>query len=318
MVCFCDKPLAAVPASFAKMNLAFSPPKIPLQMTAALGLHASFPPNMRLDMRLAAMLPSLPTISLGAGGPALMQLHLAMGMFPLFDLPKLQAALNLAATSFKANVTPMLKFLMQIKIVPLLQLAMIARLELALAALNINLAAGFPSFPSVPIPKFALTMPQIGKLKLLLGLPIALQFSEMLGIPLAKLPSFFKALATLKVPTINLNLMMRISLVLDAIATIQLAFGAAALTPAGLAAIAAKLNLYASLPLPALLPPLNLHLMLAGLPTLPAIQAALAAPAISLNLPMIPWLPMLNAMVALNLGLNATFPLTVSCPCPFG
>lgn len=319
MVCFCHKPLAAVPSAFAAMNLAFSPPTIPLQMNAALAIKASFPPPLRLDMQLAALLPKLPNVTLGAGAPALMQLKLAMGLFPIFDLPKLQAALTVAAQSFNANVTPMLKFLMQIKIVPLLKLALIARLQLALDALKINLAAGLPPIPAgASVAKFKLTPPQVGKLHLVLGLPIALQFAETLGTPVAKLPAFFKALASLKLPSINLNLMMRISMVLDAIATIQAAFGAAALTPAGLSAIAAKLKLYAALPLPALLPPLDLHLKLAALPPLPSIHAALKAPAVSLSLPMIPWLPTLSAMVALNLGLGATFPLTVSCPCPFG
>ncbi len=327
MACFCKMPLAGVPAAFASMNLAFSPPTIPIQMNAALAIGASFPSfPPRLDMQLAAMLPKLPSINLGLGGPALMQLKLAMGLFPIFDLPKLQLALDMAAQSFAANVKPMMQFMMQLKVLPLLKLALIARLQLALDALKINLAAGMPSMPtgsSSIIAKLALTTPQIGKLNLMLGLPIALQFSETLGMPVGKLPSFFSALARLKLPAamlnLNLNLMLRISLVLDAIATIQAAFGPAALTPAGLASIAAKLKLYASLPLPALLPPLNLHMQLAALPPLPAIQAALKSPAISANLvlPSIPWLPTLSAMLGLSLGLNATFPLTVDCPCPF-
>ncbi|MEO0992594.1 MAG: hypothetical protein AAFX62_02175 [Pseudomonadota bacterium] len=323
MVCFCHIPLSHVPASFAKMNLSFTPPTIPLQMNAALAL--GFGNSMRLDMAIALWMQNLRLPSLKLNGGLMAQLKIALGMFDLFDLPKLQAQLALGVQSLKANALPKLAFLAKLNLAAVLQLAMVARLQLALDALKINLSAWAPTpTMSMRIAPFALKPPQLVMGQMLLGVPIALKFSETLGVPVSRLGSHFRALASIKPPSLGISVqaMMKICMALEAIMTIKAAFGVNALSPAGLSSIAAKLKLYAGLPLP-VIPPLNLQAKLDGLPSLPDLKlgaGALPPSGLSLQLPQIPILPTLNLLATLAITLNANFNISPCGPggCAFG
>ncbi|MEM9146859.1 MAG: hypothetical protein AAGC57_11720 [Pseudomonadota bacterium] len=324
MACFCKTPMATAPSAFAAMNLKFSPPKIPLQMHAALSLGGGG--SLRLDMQIAAFMQSLRLPSFSLNGGLMAQLKIALGMFDLFDIPKLMLQLKMGTESLQAHALPALSFLAKLNLSALLQLAMVARLQLALDALKINLAAGMPPVPTSFSfnPHFALKPPQLQLGTMILGIPIAMKFSETLGVPVNRMSSHFAALAKIKPPQlgISVNAMLKMCMALDAIATIQAAFGANALSPSGLSGIAAKLKLYAGLPIPDIpLPPLALNAKLDGLPSLDALSAgvgALPAGGLTLQLPNIPILPMLNLMAALNACINLNFPGACKGGCPFG
>ncbi len=313
MACFCDLSAQRLP-NYAGMRFNFTPPTIPLQMKLGLmlGLQGD---SLRLDAGISAWMGSVALPSLSFNPGALLQLQLAMGMFDLLDLPKLQAQLALAANSITHNIWPRLSFLLSLNLTPILQLALIARLQLALAKLNLDLTAGYPGGPNahmIRIRPFQLRPPQITMGKLLLGLPFALQLQAQLGGP-ARASSHFSAMARLSPPKfglgISIPLLLKLAMILEAIMTIRLAFGIDALSSDGLSRIAAMLKLYLALPLPSPMPDLSLDLML-DLPSLPALQAAWssAPSSFSLSLPSLglPIMLSLSAMVALQatLGLN--------------
>lgn len=314
MACFCYIPAATHLPNFAAMRLQFTPPTIPLQMQAALALGMGN--STRLDMSIAAWMGSvkLPNIMLSAG--PLLQMNLALGLFDLFDPLKLQMQLNTALGSFHANIWPKVAFLAKINIRPILQLAIIARLQLALDALKINLsaAAGMPSSAAMTA-RFALKPPQITMGQMLLALPIALKFQAQLG-GFGAMSSYFSAMARIPMPklAISIPLMLRLALVLEAILAIQAAFGINALSSGGLSQIAAKLKLYMGLPLPSPLPPLDLALKLPALPSLPDLQmAASSAPSsFHFQMPAIPIMAAINAVLALNATLK--LPLDACSP----
>lgn len=314
MACFCRIPMQTAPQALAAMNFSFTPPTIPLQMSAALAIGGGG--SMRLDMAIAAWMQSLKLPSIKLNGGLFAQLKIAMGMFDLFDLPNLNAQLALGAQSLKANVLPSLQFLAKLNLSAVLRLAMIARLQLALDALKINLSAGMPTPPGTFSfnARFALTPPKIMLGQMILAIPIALGLSAKLGVPATSLGSHFSALAKIKPPSIGISMpmMLKICMALDAIATIKLAFGINAMTSAGLSQIAAKLRLYAALPMPNIpLPPLALMMKLDGLPSLPDLKAgagAIPASGLSVSLPVIPILPHLTLMATLAATLNLNFP----------
>ncbi len=322
MACFCHIPATTQLPSYAKMRLQFTPPTIPLQMK--LGLALGLGSSTRLDMSMAAWMGSvsLPNIMLTPG--PLLQMNLALGMFDLFDLPKLQAQLQMASDSFYTNVWPKIAFLAKINFMPILQLAAIARLQLALDKIGVNLAAGYPAPSSASMNlRFALTPPQVHMGQMLLALPIALKFQAALG-GFGAMTSYFNAMAGLKMPTLGLGLsfplILRLALVLEAIMTIQAAFGIDALSSSGLSQIAATLKLYLGLPLPSPLPPLDLAMKLPDLPSLPDLQAAAgsAPSSFALQMPAIPIMVAINAMVALNATLNLPLNACSGGACPFG
>lgn len=325
MACFCRIPMETAPAALASMKFNFTPPTIPLQMNAALALGGG---SMRLDMAISAWMQSIKIPSIMLNGGLMAQLNIAMGMFDLFDLPSLEAQLALGAQSLTTNAWPALQFLASLNLSAVLRLAMIARLQLALDALQINLGAGMPP-PTSSIAlnaKFALTPPQITLGHMMLGIPVALALSAKLGVPVTQMGSHFHALAKIKPPSIGISMpsILKICMALNAIATIKAAFGLDAMTGAGLAKIAATLRLYAALPMPDIpLPPLALAMKLDGLPSLPDLQAgagAIPPGGLHLSLPMIPILPHLTLMATLAATINLNFPGGPCGPgqCAFG
>lgn len=320
MACFCRIPLQAVQPSFAAMNLAFSPPKIPLAMNAALVLGGG---STRLDMMISAWMQNIRIPSIYMNGGMMAQLKIALGMFDLFDLPKLEAQLALGAQSLKKNAMPSLAFLAKLNLAAVLKLAAIARLQLALDQLKINLGTGMPPVPPnfTFNPKFALKPPEVNLGHMMLGVPVALNFAETLGMPVRRLPSYFMAMAKIRPPTLGfpISMILKICMALNAIATIKAAFGINALSPSGLSHIASKLQLYAALPIPAIpLPPLALQAKLEGLPNLDDLRLAAGAipkAGISLALPPIPALPAMALMATLNATIGLNFP---AAPCSAG
>lgn len=324
MVCFCHVPLAASAGMTANLSLAFSPPTVPLQLRAALALGLGSTP--RLDMGIAAYFASIRLPSVALNGGLMAQLKLALPAFDLFDLPRLQAQLALAAASFNGTVLPKLGFLLRIRLAPLINLAAIARLSLALPAVGLSFgSAGIPPLPPRLNLRFALTPPLVKLGHMLVGIPVAFKLAETFGSGRAGftgLHAHLSAMARIAPPTINLALMLRLALVLDCIATIRAAFGINALTPSGLASIAASLRAWLALPLPNPMPNLMLAPKIDLLPPLPDIKlgAAMAGSSFTLALPHIPLMASLSAVLALQANFAAVFGVGL-CPagaCTFG
>ncbi len=326
MVCFCHIPATTQMPNYAAMKFNFSTPQIPIQMKAALALGLPGD-TARLDLKVAALLGSvkMPNVKLSAG--PLLQIKLAMGTFDLLDLPKLQMQLAVAMNSFAAHYWPKLAFLARLNMTPILQLAMVARLKLALDAIKFNPAAGaMPARSSfTAVPKFALKMPQIHMGQTMLAIPVALQLQETFG-SFAKAHSHFAAMARMPMPTLaaglTLPMMLKIAAILDALAVIQEAFGVNAMTPGGLSQIAGLLKLYAGLPMPSPLPPIELVEKLpsiAPFENLSATTGALAgASGLKFQLPGIPVMAAINAALALKATLGLPVNACGAGACPFG
>jgi len=335
MPCFCKLPLARMP-SFANMKLQFSPPKIPI----ALMLAAKMPQlgdAERLDMRVAAVMTNLrmPSISPTAG-PVLglaAQLKIAGGTFAIDDIPKLEAEIWQAAYTINNVVLPKLKPLAAINPLPIMQLAMVAKLKMSIDPIAWDAALGGATPASHSITTgFALKPPQVQLAKLVAGIPPLVNALDPLKLNLADsgTPGLFlghlRRMAGIGMPTLNIPLgeVLRLVAILTAIADIQQAFGANAMTPAGLSKIAASLSAFQRLPLPSPMPDLSLAEQM-DLPLPEDIKYGAAAAGSGLanfgfTPPNIAVMPFMNGVVALRLALGELLdldPLDACGACDF-
>lgn len=284
MVCFCKMPLAHAPARIAPMLLQFSPPKIPIALRAAAVLPLLTNED-RLDIKIALAMQNirLPSIAV-AGGPLValaLKLQLAGGTFTIDDLPTLAAEIRQTAHTLNRHVLPSLRPLLDVKLPPLLQLALVARLKLDLPALKWDAMLGGTAPTVSPFrASLAIPRPQILPLSLAAALPQLLALSETLKVPIGEqgaaraMSNHLRAMAGLGLPTLSLTIpqIIHIAMVLEAIAKIEAAFGSDAMTPAGLSSIAAQLKILMALPMPPL-PDLELAETIAMLPELDSIKA---------------------------------------------
>lgn len=336
MPCFCT-----VPADVARMSLApgvaiLPPPPLALRMVAAFPALAAEP---RLDIAIAAgMAMKLPDIALG-GGPLMaigMTLSMAVGSFALDDLPMLEMQMAQAGESFQRNIWPRLGWLTTLKVQPLLNMAIVARLVLDLSAMGLDPFAmgAAPPAPMMHSARFSLSSPKLAMARLLAGLPMLGAMMPALALPplgetgaLPALGNRLNALAGLTPPSLAIPfpVMLKLAMALESLATIRMAFGD--VSPATFQRLDAMLRMWSTFPLPLPLPLLPLAARLAALPPLETIRlgeamagrmgAVLATP---FTPPKLAILPFLNVMLALQAGLKLAvnlepFDQCALCPC---
>ncbi|MEM8740473.1 MAG: hypothetical protein AAGE13_03160 [Pseudomonadota bacterium] len=334
MACFCERPTELITRSKMRMNFKITPPKIPIQMKLTLAAGIAMEAE-RADIRLATGFETmhLPSVKLGSKLFSIAAgLNIAGGVFTLDDIPMLELQMNEAAASFQRNVWPRLSFLTSINPMPVINLAMIARLSLALEALKIDpmnpTGMTPPASPPAHILALRLSPPKLAAMKLVAGLPPLFKIAEKMNIPLgdpvgptalANRLSLLSGLAPPKL-TVSWPLMLKLALVLESLAKIKEAFGVDAMTPAGQTRIAMMLKGWMKLALPIPMPAIALMEKLDLLPPVPDIKAgtelanhpALAAMA-RFSPPKLAILPFLNVMVALKAALDLELPVFDQC-----
>ncbi|MEM6932236.1 MAG: hypothetical protein AAF526_01485 [Pseudomonadota bacterium] len=273
----------------------------------------------------------LPKIDLG-GGPLAslaLTLNLCIGTFTLDDLPMLDLQMQQAAESFQKNIWPRLKFLSTFKIQPLLDMAICARLVLDLTDMGLdpfNISAGdIPSSSSLPHSfRFAMSPPKLQMMKLMLGLPPLFNVAAALDLPPLGDPEAAPAwnnkmagLAKLSPPTLQIPfpLILKLAMVLEALAKIHEAFGPNALSPSYRSQIMAMFKLFMKLNIPLPMPALALTPKLELLPPMEDIKLAerFASKPLSMRsnfvAPKLAIAPFLNVMIGLHLAMNLALDL---------
>ncbi len=347
MTCFCT-----VPADEARnrFNMAAVPvlPPAPLTMKLAVALPA-IAPDDRLDMQIATGFDPvvLPHMSL-FGGPMMqmsMMLSMMSGSFTLDDLPMLEFQMEQAAASITRNVWPRLGWLTTLKIQPLINFAIVARLVLDLRALGLDpfTMSAFPeeiAGPRVNSYNFALTRPKLHMAKLMAGLPPLMQLNETLNLPplgdpgaVSALQNRLQGLAKLTPPhlAISLPMLQKLALALQSLATIEEAFGEN-LNPSTLGPIRMMLSRWGHfalpIPLPDALMALTLNEKLDLLPAMEDIRLGesvagsmnTAFAAASFTPPRLAIAPFMNVVMALQGSFQMAlevdpFDMCSLCPC---
>jgi hypothetical protein len=326
MPCFC-----IVPASEARRRFDIGlVPLLPAPLTLKLALAIpGMEPVNRMDMQIASGFDpeTLPNLDFG-GGPLAqiaMTLNLAVGTFALDDLPMLEMQMEQAANSIARNVWPQLGWLTTLKMEPLINFAIVARLVIDLRDLGIDpfLVDSFPnSASSVPNFRFGLSPFQLKMAKIVAGLPTIMQLSQTLDIPplgdpaaVSALNNQLAGLASLAPPSllIPMPLLTKLTMVLESLATIEAAFGDDAFSPSKLDRINAMISVWSGFQLPFPTPELALALnaKLDLLPTMEDIRlgesiAGQTAGAFSASFspPRLAIAPFLNIVLALNASLQ--------------
>ena len=333
MPCFCQHPAAAARMRLAVGLPSIAPPPMALQLAAALpGLTA----EPRADIRLAAGLGAmrLPGLSLGGLGGLGMTLSLMMGTFALDDLPKLEVQMQQMAGSFAANVWPRLGWLTTLPLAPLMNLALAARLTMSLQGVGLDpFTMGPPATPGgLGSLAFALTPPQLAMARMLASLPSLAALAPALGLPplgeggMAGLSARLGAMAALSPPALAIPMpaLLRLGLAVEALGTIQAAFGD--LSPATFGRVSAMLRIWGGLRLPLPLGALALSAKLDALPAFEDVRlggelaAGAGASLVGFAPPRLAILPFLTAMLALQGGLAMAldmpaFDQCALCPC---
>ena len=348
MPCFCD---AASSQARQSLNMGITPllPPPPLSMKLALALPALTPDN-RLDMQInAGFDPArLPSINFGGGGGLMqiaMTLSLMAGTFTLDDLPTLELEMAQASESLMSNVWPRLGWLTTLKIQPLLNFTIVARLALDLQALGID-PFNIESFPDMahgasPNLRFALTPPKLAMARFVAALPNLLSMNAALNLPPLgeqggaassnTLSDALLSLSNLQPPSLAISMpaLQKLALVMQSLATIQEAFGPGAFLPPMFPRIERMLAVWASMRLP--MPPLDaiaLHAKLEALPSMEDIQlgeqiagsSSMAAFGAGFSPPKLAFAPFLNVVLALNGSFQMAleidpFDMCSMCPC---
>ncbi|MEJ8472488.1 hypothetical protein [Roseibium algae] len=316
-------------------------PTAPLSLQLAAALPGLDPAN-RLDMQIAAGFnpTTIPKMYFGGGGLANISMMLSMmvGTFVLDDLPQLEFQMEQAATSITRNLWPRLGWLATLRMQPLLNYSLIARLVLDLRALGIDpfSVTAFPSSTLSPNFRFALTPPHLKMAGFVASLPRLMTLSESLNIPplgetgaVSALQNRLSGLASLSPPSllIPMPLLTKLALVLESLATINMAFGDG-FSPSTLGRVRLMLSLWSKFGIPIPLPALALSQKLDLLPSLEDIQLgesvapSLGAAFAGLNFspPKLAIAPFLNIVLALHGSLQFAidmepFDMCSMCPC---
>lgn len=337
MACFCHMAAESVRQRFTPSAVMALPPT-PLQMRMAAAIPNLGPADRPdLEMRAAVAPIAAPSVNLGGGPLAQMAVTLGMaaGNFSLDDVPALEAELEQAAQSFQRNVWPRLAPLASLKMQPLLNYAIAARLCLDLSAMGLDpmtaTAGDIPPPPATSDTRFALTPPQLAKARLLAGLPPVAKLSETLNTPplgdtgaMQALNNRLANLSRVSPPSmaVPLPMVLKLAMVLESLAKIEEAFGDDPLSPSTMGRVDAMMKTWATFPVPMPVSSLALNEKLAALPPLEAVKlgehvagqswatgmAAYAPPKLAIA-------PFLNAMLALNATLHATAAFPPLGPC---
>ncbi|MDT8345340.1 MAG: hypothetical protein RQ752_13030, partial [Thermohalobaculum sp.] len=221
MACFCHMAAESVRNRFTVAPV-IAMPSAPIQMRMAAAipnLGAADRPDLAMAMAMAPM--RTPDVTLGGGPLAQMSMMLtaAMGNFTLDDVPTLEFELEQAAQSVQRNVWPRLAALASLKLQPLLNYAMAARLSLDLSDMGLDPFTATPG--DIPPPpatsdfRFGLTPPQLKLGRLLAGLPPLMKLDEALATPPLGEPGAMQAmqnrltnLSRMSPPTMSIPLPM--------------------------------------------------------------------------------------------------------------
>ncbi|SFH80051.1 hypothetical protein [Albimonas pacifica] len=328
MPCFCHAPASAARMQFSAGLPTIGTPPLALQMAAALPALTAEP---RADLALAAGMGSLrlPGVSMPGLGGLGATLSLTMGSFALGDLPRLEFQMQQMAGSFAANVWPRLGWLASLPLGPLMNLSLVARLALTLQGIGLDpFTMGPPAVPALGAMRFALTAPQLAMARMLAGLPPLAALLPALNLPplgeggAAALANHLGGLAALSPPAlaIPMPVMMRLGMALEALGTIQAAFGP--LTPATFGRISAMLRMWGGVSMALPLGALALSAQLDALPALEDVTmgAGMAGAFAGFAPPRLPAMGFLSVMLALQGGLAMSLDMPVfdQCAlCPF-
>ncbi|MTH98025.1 hypothetical protein [Roseibium sp. RKSG952] len=316
MPCFCT-----VPADTLRNR--FIPGIMPIfPVPPALRLAAAIPAlEERLDMQIeTGMNPVvLPNLDFG-GGPMIqmaMTLSMMAGNFTLDDIPQLQAELEQVSNSIVSNVWPRLGWLTQLKLQPLINYAIIARLVIDLEDMGLD-----PLEMQAPPPtsmvnsfSFALRPPQLKMARLLGGLPPLMQMNEALNLPplgdpgaLSVLQNRLQGLASLTPPSlvIPFPILTKLALALESLMTIEEAFDDA-FSPQTLRRIDAMLSVWSGFHIPIPLAALALREKLDLLPPMEDIRLGEQiaggpgiVPLLQFSPPKLAIAPFMNVLLALQ------------------
>lgn len=339
MSCFCKIPAQQIPRIFPP-GFGIALPQVPIQLMIAPALF----PAGRLDMQMNAMMDGLAIPPMGfAGGSGLLGiapvLSMIGGTFPLHDLPMMQASLDQMAATMTQNLWPMAGWLASLKMAPLLNFALAARLFLNLKNLGIDpLSLAMPATPPPAASfAFALSKPRLQMARMLMGLPALAMLTETFALPplgdpgaMSGMHNMMIGLASIRPPSIGISfpMLQKLALALSSLAVINEAFGEMAFTEGGLASISATLSGFAGLPMPfPAAPALALMPMLDALPDLPSVVAGaemmtpgFISPMMSFSMPKLGFLPIASLMVGLGASMQMAldmpaFDLCEFCPC---
>jgi hypothetical protein len=272
-------------------------------------------------------------------------LAMVAGSFTIDSLPQFAFEMEQAAESFNHNVWPQLDFLPTFKMQPLLNFSMVARLVIDLEALGIdpfdiqafpNGAPFHPGFHDFP---FNLTRPKLVMAQFFAGLPNLLTLSETLDLPpigdsgaMDALHNKLQGLAQLTPPKLIVPLptIPKMAMVLEALATIKLAFGDDSFSPANLGRIDSMLRLWNSFPIPIPWPALALKAKLDFLPEIEDVRMGIKIasssdfnrlmPLLAMSRPKLAFAPMITAVMALSASLEMmvelpAFDMCGACNC---
>ncbi|MEM7059644.1 MAG: hypothetical protein AAF557_18825 [Pseudomonadota bacterium] len=339
MSCFCYVPASLLRNRFSMGLTPVLPAPPSLKLAVAL---PALDPAERADVQIDAGFEPvrLPNIDLGGGPLAQMalSLNMAMGTFKIDDLPMLEFQMDQAAKTFHKNIWPRLGFLTSFKIQPLLNFALVARLVLDLRALGIDpmemKAGDIPMASGSSNYRFRLSPPKLAMAKLAAGLPNLLKLDETLNIPplgdpehVTQMRNRLNALSTLSPPTLQIpfKMILKLAMVLEALAKIQEAFGDDPFSPASRGRINAMLRFFARLNIPIPMPALALKAKLEVLPPMEDIKLGERMAGSSglstlsrFSPPKLAISPFLNVMLALHAAFNITLdvdPESGTCSC---
>jgi len=292
------------------------------------------------NIALPAILPT------DGGGAISLMMKLAATGFPLTDPRALLAEIQQAALSLAANVMPQAQAMPKIPASQMQNITLAAKMTLALRVQGVcpmalagldysfesavevgepggsrgtcstalNFAA---SLPRITLPPFALPLPKVNLAKQLGLLAPTATVPGALGLPAMSDPNMMKALmsqlaalSTVPIPNLPISLdeLQALADQLEDLATIQEAFGADALTPAGVARINAMLSYVARLNVPVPLDAQTLQMQLDALPKIDDVtQGAHATQSGAMNIamsmstqpPAVPVLPTLQSLAKL-------------------
>lgn len=295
MPCFCKMSVSPIAPRLAKMSFKFTPPSMPLALQLVAKIPTLKEEPIDLSVVNATQTYTLPNLNLGPAMPVIGSLTMAIGALKLTSLESIAVDVPLAMNSFEQNVLPRLRHLASINIRPIMALAGLAGLVLAVkAVLGID-----PVKVNAEIFADATTKAAANRMRMNISNPVRLKAGKIaLLYPMVQLAEALKLdvgeqgmlraasarlrfLASIRPSGFNITilpLVMKLAVVLQAIVTIEEAFGIDALAPSGRSAMRSSYRMMGSFSLPT-----------------PGIQAALKIPAPPPMPPLETLQPVMNA-----------------------
>ena len=179
MPCFCKMNGSAIAPRLARMNFKFTPPSLPLALQLAAKIPALKEEPVDLSLVMAATQTyRLPRLSLGPAMPVIGALTMAIGALKLTSMESIAVEAPLAVNSFERNVLPRLRPLVNIDMRPIMALAALASLVLAVkAGLGID-----PLKVDAKIFADAMTQTAANRMRMSISNPVRLQAGKIAAL----------------------------------------------------------------------------------------------------------------------------------------